>query len=73
MQIYELSIHRVGVVAEKRDIKRQKKRLSIRFGTDEAVRVAFTEDVSITGMFIKTPNIVPPNTIIRIEFFSRVN
>jgi hypothetical protein len=35
---------------------------------EEAVRVAFTEDISITGMFIKTPNIVPPNTKIRIEF-----
>jgi len=30
--------------------------------------VAFTEDISITGMFIKTPNICPPNTKIVIEF-----
>ena len=53
---------------DKRDIVRLKKRLTIRFGIGEAVRVAFTEDVSITGMFIKTPNICPPNTKIRIEF-----
>ena len=53
---------------DKRDIVRHKKRLTVRFGIDEANRVAFTEDVSRTGMFIKTPNICPPNTKIRIEF-----
>jgi len=55
-------------MAEKRDIKRHKKRLSVRFGIDSATRVAFTEDISITGMFIKTPNVCPPNTKIKIEF-----
>lgn len=55
-------------VADKRDIRRIKKRLSIRFGIDEASRVAFTEDVSMTGMFIKTPNVAPPNSKIKIEF-----
>jgi hypothetical protein len=55
-------------VADKRDIRRIRKRISIRFGIDDAVRVAFTEDVSMTGMFIKTPNIVPPNSKIKIEF-----
>jgi Tfp pilus assembly protein PilZ len=29
--------------------------------------VGFTEDISLTGMFIRTPNIYPPNTTIRIE------
>jgi hypothetical protein len=53
---------------DKRDIERHKKRLTVRFGIEEANRVAFTEDISITGMFIKTPNICPPNTKIRIEF-----
>ncbi|MEI7817630.1 MAG: PilZ domain-containing protein [Desulfuromonadales bacterium] len=55
-------------MADKRDIRRLKKRITIRFGIDEAVRVAFTEDVSMTGMFIKSPNVVPPNTIIKIVF-----
>lgn len=55
-------------VADKRDIRRIRKRISIRFGIDDAIRVAFTEDVSMTGMFIKTPNIVPPNSKIKIEF-----
>lgn len=55
-------------MADKRDIKRHKKRLSIRFGLDEPNRMAFTEDISITGMFIKTPNVCVPNSKIKIEF-----
>lgn len=54
-------------MADKRDIRRIKKRISIRFGIDDAFRVAFTEDISMTGMFIKTPNIIPPNTKLIIE------
>ena len=55
-------------MADKRDITRHKKRLPIRYGIDEASRTAFSEDISLTGMFIKTPNIAPPNTKIKIEF-----
>jgi hypothetical protein len=54
-------------MSDKRDIRRIRKRLQIRFGIDEAVRIAFTEDVSMTGMFIRTPNILPPNSRIIIE------
>ena len=54
-------------MADKRDIRRIKKRISIRFGIGDAARVAFTEDISMTGMFIKTPNVTPPNTKVRIE------
>jgi len=55
-------------VADNRSIDRIKKRMSLHFGLDEAVRVAFTEDISLTGMFIKTPNVVPPNSRIKIMF-----
>lgn len=55
-------------MSDKREIRRIRKRITIRFGIDEAIRVAFTEDVSMTGMFIKTPNIAPPNSKILIEF-----
>lgn len=55
-------------MADKRDIRRIKKRISIRFGIGDALRMAFTEDVSMTGMFIKTPNVAPPNSKLRIEF-----
>lgn len=55
-------------MADKRDIVRLKKRLTIKFGPDEAIRPAFTEDISRTGMFIKSANICQPNTKIRVEF-----
>lgn len=55
-------------MADKRDIRRIKKRISIRFGVEKADRVAFTEDVSMTGMFIKTPNVATPNSKIILEF-----
>jgi hypothetical protein len=53
---------------EKRNPGRLKKRLTVHFGVEEAKKVAFTEDISCTGMFIKTPNVCSPNTMIRIEF-----
>jgi hypothetical protein len=53
---------------DNRYIVRLKKRLKVQFGIEEPSRVAFTENVSLTGMFIRTPNIYPPNTRIRIEF-----
>ena len=55
-------------MSNKREIKRHKKRLSIHFGIEEATRVAFTEDISAIGMFIKTPNVCPPNTKIKVIF-----
>ena len=55
-------------MSEKRTPIRLKKRLSVRFGIEEANRVAFTEDLSATGMFIKSLNVCPPNTKIKIEF-----
>lgn len=53
-------------MADKRDIQRLKKRLAIRFGTDEPSRLAFTEDISRTGLFVKTTNICRPGSLIRI-------
>jgi len=52
---------------EKRDIKRHKKRLTVRFGIDAPNRLAYSEDISAHGLFIKTPNIIPPGTRIKIE------
>ncbi|RNC73160.1 MAG: pilus assembly protein PilZ [Desulfuromonadales bacterium] len=54
-------------MADKRDIIRHKKRLSLRFGIDAPERLAFTEDVSAHGFFIKTTNICPPGTRIQVE------
>jgi hypothetical protein len=54
-------------VADKRDIRRVKQRITIYFGLDDVDRVAFTEDISMTGMFIKTANIAPINSTIKIQ------
>lgn len=54
-------------MAEKRDIVRLRKRMTIRFGVGEPSRMAFTEDISPEGMFIKTTNICSPGTRIKID------
>ncbi|ANA40804.1 MULTISPECIES: PilZ domain-containing protein [Geobacter] len=54
-------------MAEKRKAGRVKRRLSLRFGTDTPSRLAFTEDVSARGLFVKTTNLCPPGTLIQIE------
>ena len=54
-------------MAEKRTLKRIRRRLSLRFGVDKPVRLAFTEDVTEGGLFIKTTNLYPPGTRVYIE------
>lgn len=54
-------------MAEKRNLGRHRKRFMIRFGSGEAVLKAFTEDISSTGMFIKTAKTSSPGSIIWIE------
>ena len=55
-------------MSDKRSPARHKKRLSVYFGIDEANRVAFTEDISMVGMFLRSLNVCPPNTTLKIEF-----
>jgi len=52
---------------DSRCLKRIRRRLSLKFGVDTPVRMAFTEDVTHHGMFIKTTNLYPPGTKIDIE------
>lgn len=54
-------------MADTRCVKRLRRRLSLRFGVDAPVRLAFTEDVTAHGMFIKTTNLYRPGTRIAIE------
>jgi hypothetical protein len=55
-------------MADKRNILRKRKRITLSFGTDESIiRRAFTEDISSTGLFIKTVNVCNPNTILKVE------
>jgi len=52
----------------KRDTKREKKRIQVSYGNAETMRTAFAEDISPVGMFIKTANVCLPNSKIRIKF-----
>jgi Tfp pilus assembly protein PilZ len=54
-------------MAEKRNIYRMRRRLSLRFGIDAPVRMAFTEDITDDGLFIKTTNLYPPGTRVFVE------
>ncbi len=54
-------------MADKRVIARHKKRLSLRFGIEAANKLAFTEDVSAHGLFIKTVNILPLGCQVKVE------
>jgi hypothetical protein len=62
-----------GAMAEKRSTGRHRKRYTIRFGVGSATRIAFTEDISAVGMFIKTANVVPIDTNIMIELTTQQN
>ncbi len=54
-------------MTDKRDLIRHKKRLSLRFGETEATRLAFTEDISSHGLFIKTASIGKLGSRLQIE------
>lgn len=54
-------------MAEKRRIKRHRKRLQIKYGIDVPTRIGFTEDVSDGGFFVKTTFIHPPNSVLQLE------
>ena len=56
-------------MTEKRRIKRYLKRLKIRYGIDQPVKLAFTEDVSITGMFVRTYDVIKPGTVMVVEVY----
>lgn len=54
-------------MSDKRHIKRLRKRLSVRFGLQQTDRMAFTEDISHNGLFIKTANVAPPGSQIKVD------
>lgn len=58
-------------MADKRNILRKRKRIALCFGAGEsASRRAFSEDISPTGLFIKTANVCNPNTVIRVDLLA---
>ncbi len=54
-------------MAEKRDLIRHRKRLSLKFGYDAPTKIAFTEDLSHDGLFVKTVYPSPPGSRLLIE------
>jgi hypothetical protein len=56
-------------MAEKRRIKRSLKRLKLRYGITRATTLAFTEDVSETGVFVRTVNVMGPGVVMLVELF----
>ncbi len=52
---------------DKRHTARFRKRLSLKFGIDDTSKIGFTEDISDTGIFIRTATPIAPNTILTVE------
>jgi Tfp pilus assembly protein PilZ len=52
---------------DNRDTGRAKKRLMVRYGVDKADRTGFTKNLSETGLYIKTNNVLKPGSTIQIE------
>jgi len=54
-------------MAEKRNLDRHRKRFPLRFGAGEPMRAAYTEDISTTGLFIKTAYAAAPGSVLAVE------
>jgi len=53
-------------MAERRGLKRHRKRLQLRFGTEGPSRVGFTEDLSDTGIFLRSTFVHNPGLVLKI-------
>lgn len=53
-------------MAERRDLKRYRKRLQLRYGPEGPSRLGFTEDLSDTGIFLRSTFVHNPNTVLNI-------
>ena len=51
---------------ERRNLKRHRKRLQLRFGSDGPSRLGFTEDLSDTGIFLRSTFVHRPNTVLKV-------
>ena len=54
-------------MAEKRDLNRKRKRVKVRFGTDTPKKMAFSDDISPNGIFIKTASPEKPGQLLNLE------
>ena len=53
-------------VSNKRNLNRQRKRLQVLYGTEQATRTGFTQDISVKGLFIQATVIFPPKTRLKV-------
>ncbi len=58
---------------DKRKHERFRKRLSLKFGTEEPKTIGFTEDISDTGIFIRSVTPVAPGSILVVEIKTSTN
>lgn len=54
-------------MADKRNLDRHRKRFTLRFGSEEPLKTGFTEDISPTGLFIKSAYVRNPGSVICVE------
>ncbi len=59
----------MGVMAEKRSgqDKRYTIKLGVNFGVKDISNLGFTEDISVSGIFLKTARVFPVGTDLKIE------
>ena len=48
--------------------ERMRGRIRVRYGVESLDRTAFTMNVSETGAFVRTNNVFPPGTTLKVEF-----
>jgi hypothetical protein len=54
-------------LADKRWVKRQRKRIPLRYGIDAPSKVAFTDDITREGLFIRSAVVLNPGTCLKVE------
>jgi hypothetical protein len=54
-------------MAENRDKRRHRKRISLKFGTEKAEKFGFTDDITHEGLFIRSAIVVKPGTTLNVE------
>jgi hypothetical protein len=56
-------------MSEKKHLKRYIKSLRVRYGLEKPEKLAFTEDISMTGLSIRTHEVVKPGSVIVAELY----
>lgn len=52
---------------DKREDSRHRRRFQLRYGLEKPDKLGFTEDISETGIFIRSPQVLQPGKILHVE------